>query len=230
MDRLAIAAVELTQHHAQAPGGDVFVGHEMRQASDALPLQRQMPHGFTAGGTDGRLDGPAVALGIPQRPLVEAIVLGKTDQGVVGQIRNTSGHTVGGDVVRAGKDIQRAAPQGAGMQGGVGQGADTNGNIGTLLQQVDNQVVAVEFELNLGVQRAKFRDVRHDGMQHEWRRGINAQAPGGGALMGDEALFQLVHLLKDLLGALEEELALFGQVHAPGGAIDQRGFELGLQA
>ena len=48
--------------------------------------------------------------------------------------------------------------------------------------------------------------------------------------MGDEALFQLVHLLKDLLGALEEELALFGQVHAPGGAIDQRGFELGLQA
>ena len=29
LDRLAIAAVELTQHHLQAPGGDVFVGHDL---------------------------------------------------------------------------------------------------------------------------------------------------------------------------------------------------------
>ncbi|MNP56821.1 hypothetical protein D3C76_1515790 [compost metagenome] len=53
------------------------------------------------------------------------------------------------------------------MQRRVGQGANANGDVGTLLQQVDDQIVAVEFELDVGVKPAEFIDVGHDGVQHE---------------------------------------------------------------
>lgn len=115
------------------------------------------------------------------------------------------------------------------MQGRVRQGADADRNIGALLQQVDDQVVAVELQLDIRVQAAKLRDVRHDGMQHERRRRVDPQAPGRGFLPRRQALFQLLHLRQDQLGLLEEILALFGQVHAPRGAVDQGGVELGFK-
>ncbi len=129
----------------------------------------------------------------------------------------------------AGEDIQRAAAQRTGVQGRVRQIADTNSDIRALLQQIDDQVVAVEFQLDIRVQLAKLGDIRHHCVQHEGRRGVDPQAPGRRALPQGQALFQLVHLLQDLLGPLEEKLALLGQVHASGGAIDQRGIELGFQ-
>ena len=136
---------------------------------------------------------------------------------------------MGSDVVGAGQDVQRAATQRAGVQSGVGQRTDANGNVGALLQQIDDQVIAVEFQQDLGVQGAKLGDVRHDGVQHKGRGSVDAQAPGGGALVRDQTLFQFIHLFQNQLGPLEEKLALFSQVHAPRGAVDQRGFKLGLQ-
>ncbi|MNY39848.1 hypothetical protein D3C86_1745540 [compost metagenome] len=64
------------------------------------------------------------------------------------------------------------------MQGRVGQRADADGNVGTLLQQIDDQVVAVELKLDVGVEPSKLVDVRHDGVQHERRGSVDAQAPG----------------------------------------------------
>jgi hypothetical protein len=45
-----------------------------------------------------------------------------------------------------------------------------------------------------------------------------------------QALFHVVHLLEDLPRTFEKEAPFFGQVHAPGGAVDQRGAQLALQA
>ncbi|MNE61391.1 hypothetical protein D3C80_1566010 [compost metagenome] len=104
---------------------------------------------------------------ITQRPLVEAFVLGEPQQRMVGQVSHGLRCAVFFQVRRAGDDVQRAATQGAGMQRRVGQGANANGDVGTLLQQVDDQIVAVEFELDVGVKPAEFIDVGHDGVQHE---------------------------------------------------------------
>ncbi|MNE61725.1 hypothetical protein D3C80_1569590 [compost metagenome] len=67
-------------------------------------------------------------------------------------------------------------------------------------------------------------------MQHERRSGVDAQAPGGGLAVHRQALFHLVHLFQNHPRARQEETAFFGQVHAPGGAVDQGGAEFGLQA
>ncbi|MGY2683931.1 hypothetical protein ACVWVZ_003265 [Pseudomonas tolaasii] len=116
------------------------------------------------------------------------------------------------------------------MQGGVGQDADTNRDVGALLQQVDNQVIAVQLQLNIRVKAAKLGNVRHQPVQHERHGGVDAQPPGRFFLARRQAFFQLIHLRQDHLGLFEEILALFGQVHAPRGAVDQRGVELGFQA
>ncbi|SPO62598.1 protein of unknown function [Pseudomonas inefficax] len=77
---------------------------------------------------------------------------------------------------------------------------------------------------------AEFADPRQDGMQHERRGGVDAQAPGRGLAVHRQALFHLVHLLQDQPSAFEEEATLLGQVHAPSGAVDQRGTQLALKA
>ncbi|MNC77723.1 hypothetical protein D3C75_1297620 [compost metagenome] len=59
---------------------DVFAGHEVRQAGNALPLQRQVAHGLAAGRADGGLDRPTITVYVAQWPLVEALVLGKPQQ------------------------------------------------------------------------------------------------------------------------------------------------------
>ncbi|MCY1181446.1 hypothetical protein D9M73_219490 [compost metagenome] len=48
--------------------------------------------------------------------------------------------------------------------------------------------------------------------------------------MHRQVLFEFVHLLQDRLGPFEEKSPFFGQVHAPGGTVDQRRAELGFQA
>lgn len=64
------------------------------------------------------------------------------------------------------------------MQGRVGQGANANGDVRALLQQVDDQVIAVELQLDIRIETAKLGDVRHDPMQHERHGGVDTQAPG----------------------------------------------------
>ncbi|MNT70757.1 hypothetical protein D3C72_2091750 [compost metagenome] len=67
-------------------------------------------------------------------------------------------------------------------------------------------------------------------MQHERQRGIDTQTPGRCLVVHRQMFFELVHLLQDRLGPFEEKTAFFCQVHAPGGAVDQRCTELGFQA
>ncbi|MNP06748.1 hypothetical protein D3C76_987450 [compost metagenome] len=104
---------------------------------------------------------------ITQRPLIEAFVLGEAQQCVTGEIGDRRRCAVFFQIRRAGDDVQRAAPQRTGVQGRVGQGADADGDVGALLEQVDDQVVAVEFELDVGIEPAELIDVGHDGVQHE---------------------------------------------------------------
>ncbi|MNZ86909.1 hypothetical protein D3C78_1057520 [compost metagenome] len=134
-----------------------------------------------------------------------------------------------GQVIRAGQQIQLAAAQRAGVQGGVGEAADADGDVGALLQQIDIQVVGVELQLDIRVQLAEGIDVRHDRMQHERRGGIDPQAPGGCLLAQGEALFQRLHLFEDVPGVFQEERAFLGQLHPPRGAVEQGGGELFLQ-
>ncbi|MNG02921.1 hypothetical protein D3C84_859730 [compost metagenome] len=182
VDRLAITAVEIRQQHFQAPGTNVFDGHEMRQAGNALTFQRQVPDRLAAGRADGRLNRPAIAMHITQRPLVEAFIVGEAQQRMPAQVLDHQRCAVLLKVSRAGDDVQRAATQRAGMQGRVGQRADADGDVGALFEQVDDQVVAVEFELDVRVEPAELVDVRHDGVQHERRGGVDPQTPGRGLL------------------------------------------------
>ncbi|MNF45909.1 hypothetical protein D3C84_270560 [compost metagenome] len=206
------------------------MGHEVRQANDAGTGQRQLAQGFTAGRRQPRLYVQAVALGMAQGPMVEAFGLGEAQQHMAAQVLDPLGRAMPGQVVGAGQDVQRAAAQKARVQGRIGQGPDANGNVGALFEQVDDQVVGVEFQQDIRVQPAKLAHPRHDGVQHERRCRIDAQAPGRRLLALRQAFFQLVHLVEDLLGPLEEKPPLLGQVHAPGGAVDQGGIELALQS
>lgn len=115
------------------------------------------------------------------------------------------------------------------MQRRIGEGADADGDVGALFQQVNDQVIAVEFELNVRIELPEFVDVGNDGVEHERRGGIDAQASGRSLLARRQTLFELIHLIENQLGLFEEILALLGQVHAPRGAVDQRGVELGFE-
>ncbi|MNH12639.1 hypothetical protein D3C79_721880 [compost metagenome] len=220
----------LGQEHLQAPAADVFMGHEVRQADDAFTGQGQLTQGFTAGGRQARTDQQAVALGMAQRPVVEGFGLGETEQYMPLQVFDPFRGAVAGQVLGAGQQVQRAATERAGMQAGVGQLADANGNVGALFDQVDDQIAGVELQLDLRVQRAELADPGHDGMQHEGQGGIDAQASGRRLVMHRQVLFKFVHLLQDRLGPFEEESPFFGQVHAPGSTVDQRSAKLGFQA
>ncbi|SOS15055.1 hypothetical protein CFBP6109_00968 [Pseudomonas syringae pv. cerasicola] len=91
----------------------------------------------------------------------------ETDQYVLRQVFCGFRGAVALQVSRAGDDIQQATAQRAGMQGRVRQHADSNGNIGALLKQVDEPVITVEFQFDIRVTLTKLRHMRHDAMQHE---------------------------------------------------------------
>ncbi|MNG12195.1 hypothetical protein D3C84_957920 [compost metagenome] len=165
-----------------------------------------------------------------QRPVVEGFGLGKAEQRMRLQVFNPLRCAMARQVLGAGQYVQRAAAEGAGMQAGVGQLADADGDIGALFDQVDDQVTGVELQLDLRVQRAELADPGHDGMQHEGQGGIDAQASGRRLVMHRQVLFKFVHLLQDRLGPFEEESPFFGKIHAPGSTVDQRGAKLGFQA
>jgi hypothetical protein len=71
MDGLTMAVIGLGQHDLKAAAANVFVGHEVRQADDALPGQRQLSQRLAAGSDQRRPNGPVFALGMAQGPLVD---------------------------------------------------------------------------------------------------------------------------------------------------------------
>jgi hypothetical protein len=67
-------------------------------------------------------------------------------------------------------------------------------------------------------------------VQHEGRGGVDPQAPGGALPAQGQAFLERLHLLQDLPCLVEEVAAFLGQLHAPGGAVEQGGAELVLEA
>lgn len=116
------------------------------------------------------------------------------------------------------------------MQGGVTQGADADGDVGAVLDQVDDLVAAVQFQLDLRVTLAKARYQRYQHMQHEGRSGVDPQAPGRLLAAQGHLLFRLLHLRQDTPRLGQERLALFGQLQAAGGTPQQGDVELVFQA
>ena len=66
MDGARSAAVAAGQHLHQRPARPVIPRHEVRQADDPLPRQRQLTQGFPAAGPQGRGDGESVPLLLAQ--------------------------------------------------------------------------------------------------------------------------------------------------------------------
>ena len=228
--RLPVFAHLFGEQRHQAPILDIAVGHEAGQAGDALVAQGQLAERLAAGGRDIRLDLQAIAVGVHHRPAVEMLGLGEAEQGVPSQPLDARRRAVAGQVLRAGEDVQAAGAQRPRVQGGVAERTDADRHVGALLQQVDDQVVGVEFELDVRVQPAELADVRHHRVQHEGRGGVDPQAPGGALPAQGQAFLERLHLLQDLPCLVEEVAAFLGQLHAPGGAVEQGGAELVLEA
>ncbi|MNE87337.1 hypothetical protein D3C80_1845310 [compost metagenome] len=93
-----------------------------------------------------------------QRPLVEAVRLGEAEQAVLAQRLDPLRRAVSLEVGRAGEDAQAIAAQRARMQGRIAQRTDADGDIGALLEQIDDLIAAVQLQLDLRVLRAKARD------------------------------------------------------------------------
>nr|GFD28084.1 hypothetical protein [Tanacetum cinerariifolium] len=165
VNRLAIAAVGLRQDDLQTSRADVLVGHEVRQADDALACQRQLTQGFAAGRGHGRVNEQAITIRMAQRPMVERFRLREPQQGMPAQRLNGLGRPVFFQVIGAGEDVQRAGTQRARVQGRVRQRTDAYRHVRALFKQVDDQVVAVQLQLNVRVQRPELSHVRDDGMQ-----------------------------------------------------------------
>ena len=116
------------------------------------------------------------------------------------------------------------------MQAGVRQVADANGQIGAPLQQVDDAVVAIQLQLDLWITRAKIANQRHDHMQHKGRGGVDAQTPGRSLAAQGHLLLGFLHAGEDAPRLGQEQLALLGQLQAPGGAAQQGDGEFLLQS
>ena len=133
-----------------------------------------------------------------------------------------------GQVLRAGEDVQAAGAQRRACRGGVAERADADRHVGALLQQVDDQVVGVEFELDVraagGTRRCGTTACSMKGEAALIRR-RPAALPAQG-----QAFLERLHLLQDLPRLIEEVAAFLGQLHAPGGAVEQGGAELVLEA
>ena len=104
------------------------------------------------------------------------------------------------------------------------------GQVCASFQQVDDAVVAVQFQLDLRIKRAKFADQRHDRMQHEGRGGVYAQAPCRCLAAQGHLLLGFLDAGQDAPRLSQEHLTLFGQLQASRGAAQQGNAELFLQA
>lgn len=78
-------------------------------------------------------------------------------------------------ILRARKEPHPAAADRTAMQRRILQATDPDRDVGAAFEQIDDLVVAVELQFDVGIARAIAVYERHDDMQHERRRGIDAQ-------------------------------------------------------
>ncbi|MNV31278.1 hypothetical protein D3C71_1225780 [compost metagenome] len=145
------------------------------------------------------------------------------------QSRHVLRHTVLLQIGRAGEDAQAAVRQRPRMQGGIGQRADADGDIGAAFEQVDVALAAVELQRDVRVARAVTGDQGRDHMQHERHGRIHAQPARRPFTARGDLLLGRFHRGDDGARLLQEGFALLGQVQAPGGAGQQGGAQLLFQ-
>lgn len=75
------------------------------------------------------------------------------------------------------QDAQPAAAERARVQRGILQCADPDRDIHALFHQVDNPLIAAQFQHDLRIRRGERLHMRHDAMQHKRRRSIYPQPP-----------------------------------------------------
>ncbi|MCY1554891.1 hypothetical protein D9M68_915020 [compost metagenome] len=143
MNRLAHLDRVRRQDLHQLAAGAVGAGHEVGQTDNADTGQRQLAQGFAAGSLQARADRQGIAERMAQRPLVEAVRLGEAEQAVLAQRLDALRRAVSLEVGRAGEDAQAIAAQRARMQGRIAQRTDADGDIGALLEQIDDLIAAV---------------------------------------------------------------------------------------
>ncbi|MNI39510.1 hypothetical protein D3C73_936930 [compost metagenome] len=115
------------------------------------------------------------------------------------------------------------------MNGRIPQRADANGNIGAFLQQIDDQVIGIQFQLNLRVALAKARHQRHNHVFHKGGGGIDPQPAGRDQPAQRHLLFSILHRVDNFTRMAKKTLAFFGQLQPARGAAHQGRIELFFQ-
>jgi hypothetical protein len=112
------------------------------------------------------------------------------------------------------------------MQRGILQRADADRDIHALFQQIDDALVAGEFELDVRLARGERRHVRHDAVEHEGRGRVDAQAPRRLLAMTRDGLFGILHRGQNGARTVKKKLSLLGQLQTARGAQNQRDAQL----
>ena len=85
--------------------------HKVRQLDNARPAQRQLTQRLPAGGRDRRFDGEMPRLPVTQRPLVQQLRIGESQQAMAVQIFHAARFAMPLQVIRAGENAQPAVAQ-----------------------------------------------------------------------------------------------------------------------
>ncbi len=204
------------QDDLEASAGDIIAHHEVRMAGDALPGQAQVSHYLAAG---GRKRGRDLLVQALHRPAIKRRRGEKANQLMIGQLRHRGWPSGPLEIGGARHQIQSRAPQQPGMQGGVRQGTDANGHVGTLLKQVDDAVAGGELQLDTGIATTEFSHQRHQLMQHEGAGSVHSQPPAGLAAPQCQRLFGGDQALEPDAHLLDKATAFIGQGDASRGAV-----------
>jgi len=191
--------------------------------------QRELAQGFAAGGGNGGAYLQFLAACIAQRPAVQRFRLAEAEQAMIGQPGDAGRRAMSRQIGRAGQYLQAAGTQRAGVQGGVAQRADADGEVGALLQQIDDLVIAVQLQRDLRVLAAELSDQWRDHVQHERCRRIHPQ-PSGGALAAQcHLVLGGIHRGQDAAGVGEKGQPFLGEFQPAGSPPQQRGVQLLFQ-
>ncbi|KAG1241683.1 hypothetical protein G6F68_016559 [Rhizopus microsporus] len=145
------------------------------------------------------------------------------------QVRHALGRAARGQIRRARQDAHPACAQRHRMQRRILQPPDADGQVRAALQQVDVAFVAVELKLHLRIALAVAGHQRRNHMQHERRRRVHPQQPGGLVAAHVHQFFGFLHRRHDPPHLLQVRLALFGQLQPARRAAHQRGLQLLFQ-
>lgn len=214
---------EFRQDAAQAAALQVFVQVPFRTDDDALAVEGPAEDdvAVVAGQRAMDLDRlvAAVLLEAPDAPGV--VVLAVHDAAVGGQVGQGVRRAVAFQVGRRGAQEAAVAQDAAGVEAGVGQVAEADGEVVTLLDQVDGAVGDVELDFDFGVALGEGGDQRGDHGAAEAERGVDPQQAARRLAAAGDQLVHGAQFCEQAGGVFDVELAFAGQADAAGVAVDQ---------